>query len=188
MGPEQQTKITDENRKDFYTFAYQMQTDQTEDLINLSGLTDPVIIIDCCGWHYQNFYPKKHIISIETIQTCLNYKLDPTKFDKLVDDRDIGNIKWPNLDIRDSTVIFDRSPILKYRSIKEINHMLEAVGQQYQAESMVVRGFLLFVDDARLSEDRFYNFQSINVSNFIIIKFLYDTTNLIYEIWLKRKK
>ena len=42
-----------------------MQLDDITGLIDISNEPDPIIAIDCCGWHYQEIYKKNIIIFLK---------------------------------------------------------------------------------------------------------------------------
>lgn len=177
----------DSNRYEYYQHVYHMQKDSVEQLVDVSNISDPILFVDCCGWHYRNFYQHKKIFSFETVDTALNYRLDKTKFDRLIDSQSIPDINWPTFNLQNCVIIFDRSPMLKYQNIKNFIQIINSAGVKYCANTIIVKGSLLFIDDNRLTTERFNNFGSLVFKNFTIKYFLYDAEKLQYELILKNK-
>jgi hypothetical protein len=178
-----QTQVTDHNRSDFYKEMYPMQLDDITGLIDISKAPDPIIAVDCCGWHYQEIY-KKNIIMLETIKTAHQFKLSREKFTKLIDNRSDDVIVWPKIECGVNTILMDRSPLLRYKTIPDLNYLLDQMGSTYKPQKMIIKGSLLAIDDYRL-RDRFYNWIDFSVSGYIISKFLYDPEKAIWQINLK---
>ena len=163
-----QTKVTDQNRIAFYQVLYQHQTNIKSQLINLDQLTESVIVmIDCCGWHYKNLFPKKSIIGFETFKSISLFKLDKTYFDKIIDNQRDNRIGWPNLVIDNCAIIFDRSPMLKYISVEQISTILNNVAIKYLPSTIVLKQSLIFTDGPRLL-DRFYEIVKLSIDGYIV--------------------
>ena len=163
-----QTKVTDQNRIAFYQALYQHQTNIKSQLINLDQLTESVIVmIDCCGWHYKNLFPKKSIIGFETFKSISQFKLDKTYFDKIIDDHRDNRIGWPNLVIDNCAIVFDRSPMLKYISVEQISTILNNVAIKYLPSTIVLKQSLIFTDGPRLL-DRFYEIVKLSIDGYIV--------------------
>lgn len=180
-----QTKVNDNNRDNFYQQVYRQQYDSKQHLINLEMFSGECLLIDCCGWHYRNTFPKSNIKSLETIKSALQFKLDRTKFDKLIDDRQDHYVSWPKLDTVDPVLIFDRSPMLKYRSIPDLIELLNSAVEKYHASELVVNLDATFIDDNRLT-DRFYNLSNINIKDFTVREFIYKAATKKLFIHVKR--
>ena len=178
---------TDTNRDAYYQHVYHMQKDSIDKLIDVSAIDNPILFIDCCGWHYRDLYPEKEIHSFETVNTAVTYKINRAKFNRLIDERTIPDIKWPRYNLQRCVLIFDRSPLLKYQTIEDFVKIINSAGAQYLAESIIIRGSLLFINDNRLVAERINNFSSLVFADFSIKYFLYDTENLQYKIVLKSK-
>ena len=163
-----QTKVTDQNRIAFYQALYQHQTNIKSQLINLDQLTESVIVmIDCCGWHYKNLFPKKSIIGFETFKSISQFKLDKTYFDKIIDNQRDNRIGWPNLVIDNCAIVFDRSPMLKYISVEQISTILNNVAIKYLPSTIVLKQSLIFTDGPRLL-DRFYEIVKLSIDGYIV--------------------
>lgn len=175
MHIKSQTEVTDVNRARFYQQVYQQQFNNKTQLINLNGISNTCILVDCCGWHYKTLFPESKILCLETLKTALQFKLDRGKFDKLIDDQKHEKINWPQVPAIDPVLIFDRSPILKYRSVDNLVGLLtDAVGK-YNAIQLIVNTSTTFIDDVRLV-DRFYQLSSICIPNFTVKEFSYKAS------------
>lgn len=172
MGTNQQTKVNDKNREQFYQQVYCQQFDTKQSLINLDMFIDDCILIDCCGWHYRNVFPNKKITSLETVKSALQFKLDRSKFNKLIDNQHDSRIGWPELTVTDPVLIFDRSPMLKYQCINDLVKLLTNAANKYNAKQVVVNLDTTFIDDNRL-QDRFHTLASICIPNFTVREFVY---------------
>lgn len=180
-----QTKVTPENRSRFYQNVYSMQVDPKDKLINLDDFDTDCVVIDCCGSYYRALFDK-NIIVLETIKAAKEFNFSKNQFDKLIDNRNDGQpLIWPSLSVSTPTLIFDRSPLLKYLSIEDLCDTVSVAAEKYQAESIVIRQYLLFTDDSRLV-DRFYNFFNFKIKNYCVTQFLYNTQQLTYSFKLKR--
>jgi hypothetical protein len=181
-----QTKVKDNNRDRFYQQVYRHQFDTKQQLINLELFSNDCVLVDCCGWHYRNLFPKNNIKILETVKNALQFKLDRVMFDKLIDDQRDEHIGWPELNTVDPILIFDRSPILKYRSIPDLIKVLNDVVKKYHASELIVNLDTTFVDDTRLV-DRFCNLSTIGIDHFIIVEFAYKANTKKLFIHTKRK-
>ena len=179
-----QTKVNNANYQEFYKSVYSIQTDSVDQLIDLSSYTDvPCVLIDCCGWHYKKLFPNNNIISIECVRTAKQFKLSADYFDELVDDRYV----WPRLSVDRPVVVLDRSPLLKYQTLNEIENFLHTLIASYCPMGIILRVNLLFINDNRL-EDRFYTLSKIRLNGYVLEKFYYDVEKLMLEIKFKSTK
>ena len=180
-----QTKITDTNKDDFYRTVYNMQMDGKSGLINLDKFTNKTcILIDCCGWHYKNIFPG-NILSVEAVTTVQQFKLEQNQFDKLFDNRN-DSIRWPGINVvNENVLVFDRSPILKYRSVDQQVNLITSAGQRYNPSDIIIRHSLLFVDESRIT-DVFYKLSLFAVPNYCVEQFFYDTVTAQYQWHLRR--
>ena len=181
-----QTKVTDNNRDKFYKHVYRQQFNSKSQLIDLSEFSSDCVLIDCCGWHYRNTFPDKNIIILETVKSALQFKLDRNKFNRLIDDQQDHTISWPPLEIINPVLIFDRSPILKYRSVSDLVDLLSNASTIYCASQLVINVDTTFVDDPRVV-DRFYNLSKISIPNFIVVEFVYKSTTNNLFMHFRRK-
>lgn len=181
-----QTKVTDNNRVKFYQTNYQQQFDTKQQLIDLEKFSNECVLIDCCGWHYRNNFPNSKIICLETVKSALQFKLDKSKFDRLVDDQQDFAFGWPSLQVADPVLVFDRSAMLKYRSIDDLVSILSNAVETYHANRLLLNLNTLFVNDNRLS-DRFYNLTTISIPGFVVEEFVYAASSTKLFIHFRRK-
>ena len=180
-----QTAVNNTNQLAFYRQMYPVQRDSVENLIDISSVNDPIIAIDCCGWHYKDLFDKQ-IIMLETLKTAHQFALDIKKFDKLIDNRIDGKIVWPKINYDLPVLLLDRSPLLRYKTVFDLNILLKDMVENYRPKMLLLRGSLLVLDDFRL-DDRFYSFKELCVDGFVITKFLYDTYKHQWQITLKTR-
>lgn len=181
-----QTKVTPENREQFYLNTYSQQTRDKSELIDLSLLQQHCkIIVDSCGWYYKQHFPEQKIIALENIQTASEYQLSLDKFDKLFDGRNDSVVHWPKIEVKNSVLIFDHAPLLKYKSVQELSDLLQSALMCYNPEQLILNHNLMFVDDARLG-DRLKNIANLAVSNYIVTKFYFDLEHNQLEMRFKQ--
>lgn len=187
MDTKQQTKVTDQNKSDFFLRLYHHQTATKKELVNIDALDEhTVILVDCCGWHYKKLFPNKSIVSLETYKTVKEFALDRTYFDRLIDNQSDDQIGWPSLSVDNCAVIFDRSPLLKYRTLNQISNILQTVAHKYTPNTILLKQSLTFIDDTRLV-DRFYNIVKLEVNGYIVTQFAYDTHIMHLSIKFQKK-
>lgn len=181
----QQTRPTDQNRQIFFDHVYPMRLDGADDLVDISKESAPVIVVDCCGWHYAEIF-NKPVIMLETLMSAKNYLLGREKFTALIDDRsDI--LVWPHLILDASPVIvMDRSPLLKYRDLFQIGHVINDISARYDPNKIIVRGSLQFLNDSRIQDRLMPWFDFLKNINHTITRFHYDAENMFYEINLRK--
>ena len=168
-----QTQVTEQNRIQFYQHVYPHQTESRDQLIDINDLDiNTIIPIDSCGWRYKELFPEKHVLSIDPVKTALEFHLPKDKLYKLVDNRSDHALTWPKFVADDCAVIFDRSPILKYRTIDQLVALFNDVQQTYRPKLLIARLKLTFIDSARLA-DRFYDLSTIQVNNTVVDQFHY---------------
>jgi hypothetical protein len=183
MQEKLQTKVTLENQKIFYQSLY--STDRP--LIDLKKIVaDQYLLVDCRGQQYCKNYPDLDIITLETITTAKQFNFTKDQFDYLIDNRVFNKLGWPKISTKNCVVIFDRPPLLKYLTVAEIINELTTVSQRYNPNTILLQSSLFFIDDDRL-KDRFYNLVDIQIKNYVIEKFYYDThtTELIIQFKTK---
>ena len=187
METKQQTKITEQNKNNFFLTVYHHQTKTKDQLVNLDSLKESVIIlVDCCGWHYKKLFPHKSIIGFETIKTVKNFVLDKTYFDRLIDNQTDNRIGWPGVVADNYAVVFDCSPLLKYRTVDQIYDILNNVANKYAPGTILLEQSLVFIDDSRLV-DRFYNLTKLAINGYVVTKFNYDTDVMHLSMRFQKK-
>ena len=173
-----QTAVNDQNRQDFFKQTFPHLTKSKQQLIQLDEFSaSSFVLVNCCGWHYKNLWPEFNIVGLETLSAAKNFLFDRSMFQGLIDDRDFYKIVWPKIDADNSVLIFDHSPLLKYRTTAGIADVVSSAALLYQSTTVVVQLSTVFVDDTRL-KDRITNFLSLTVPGYTIIKFEYDPQNL----------
>jgi hypothetical protein len=169
MEQKTQTQITEQNRN-----AYREQLYQQNSTVDIGRLTETTVIaIDCQGYRYQAQYPSKTVLALETMSNVADFCIPRQQFYKFIDNRQYNQLGWPKVDAANCAVLFDCSPILKYRSVKEISQLLSEVSNRYLPSTMIVNLNLMHVDDSRLT-DRFYNMSQIQVDQCVVQRFVYD--------------
>lgn len=187
MDTKQQTKVTDQNKINFFHTVYHHQSNDKNDLVDLESIDQPtIILIDCCGWHYKKMFPQKSIIGFETIKTVKDFELDRTYFDRLIDNQADNRIGWPSVTATKCAVVFDRSPLLKYLTLQQISNILDKISNKYMPDTIVLEQSLIFIDDARLV-DRFYTVTSLAIDNYIVNQFNYNTDKMHLSVRFQKK-
>lgn len=180
-----QSQITEHNKTHVMRAMYPVIQEGRESLIDITQETNDVIAIDCCGWHYSQVFQKK-LIMLETLLNAKYFKLGLEYFTKLIDDRD-NTLLWPNIpNISNPVVLLDRSNILRYRTMTELKSIIQNIVTCYTPSKIIIRGRLEFLDDSRLGDRLHTWFDFFPIDNYITVKFLYDTTTMIYSVDLKR--
>ena len=124
---------------------------------------------------------------LETLSTAKQFKLGQKQFDFLIDNQIYNNLTWPKINTNNCAVIFDQSPLLKYLTVAEITASLEKLADRYCPNTVLLQSSLFFIDDNRLG-DRFYNLKDIQIKNYVVEKFYYDTTTAKLTMQFKIKK
>lgn len=188
MDLRSQDKPTDENREKFYPDLYPVLLDTQEELVDLRPIVGTAILVDSCGWYYQKFFPDADICSIEPLLTAHQFKLNSDQYDRLIDNqKDNARLVWPSINCIADTVVFDRSPLLKYRTIEQIAELVSDMAKKYLPNRIILRSSLVFINDTRLC-DRFYNFYKLRIANYVVEKFDYDSKHMIYQMELRCQK
>jgi hypothetical protein len=182
MEQKTQTQITDQNRDAFREQLYQQKS--TVDIGQLTEST--VIAIDCRGYLYQVQYPSKTVLALETMSNVADFRIPRQQFYKFIDNRQSDQLGWPKVDAANCAVLFDYSPILKYRTAKEISSMLREVSDRYLPSTIIVNLNLMHVDDSRLT-DRFYNMAQIQLDQYVVQEFVYKADQKSVSIKFSRK-
>lgn len=177
----EQTKVTEENREDFFRKAYLVQTFSKSDLFSIEKYNQyPIVAIDSCGWHYESLFPDIKIIKIESIETVKEFNLDKTQFDKLFNN--VSLIKFPD----ECVLLLDHCPrIFKYRTENEMKGILKNLLESTNAKFCLARFVTATLGDNRLT-DRFSNLIQIIPENYIVSSFVFNSRTFSFEI--KRKE
>jgi hypothetical protein len=83
-------------------------------------------------------------------------------------------------------VLFDCSPILKYRSIEEISSILNEISERYLPNTIVINLNLIFVDSTPLT-DRFYDMARIKLDMYVVQEFVYCAEEKTLLMEFRRK-
>lgn len=173
----EQTKINEENWEKFYKRLYPVLTMSKQNLIDISRLSGTKVIVDSAGWYYQEHFSGDNVIKIEHVNTCKNFKLDKSKFDKMFND-----VSFPN--ITDQTVlILDHSAFLKYKTVDQLKELLSMMAKKCNSNYIIVRGSMVTLNDYRFG-DRIKDFVNVILDDFIATKL---SCNLD-QYWLEMKK
>ena len=184
MEEKLQTKVTSENQTDFYQSLY----NSNRPLIDLKKIVaDQYLLVDCRGQQYCKNYLDLNIVTLETITTVKQFSFTRDQFNYLIDNRVFNKLSWPKISTKNCVVIFDHSPLLKYLTVAEIINELTTVSEKYSPNTILLQSSLFFIDDNRLT-DRFYNLVDIQLKNYVVEKFYYDTTVTELTIQFKIKK
>jgi len=180
-----QSKVSEHNRQEFYNTVYPHASTPASELIQLDKLNaSTYVIADSCGWYYKTVWPDANVISLETLSAIKEYKLERFKFQGMIDNRDHTNIKWPTIDVADCALIFDRCPILKYRTVTDIVNVISGAATKYNPKSIIFNASATFIDDPRLT-DRISVLASMLIPGYVVINFSYDTVTV--KISYKKK-
>lgn len=182
MEHKKQTQITDRNRKEFQETLYQQTS-----AVDIGVLHEQTIIAaDCQGYKYQTLYPDKTVLALETMSNVRDFCIPKEQFYKLIDNRQYHKLVWPKIDIKDCAMLFDCSPILKYRTVEEISLTLDEASNRYLPTTIIVRLNLMHVDDNRLA-DRFYNMSKFRLGLYVVHEFAYNANTKSLLINFHRK-
>lgn len=182
MEQKTQTQITDQNRN-----AFREQLYQQNNTVDIGQLTESTVIaIDCQGYRYQAQYPSKTVLPLETMTNVVDFRIPKQQFYKFIDNRQSDRLGWPKVDAENCAVLFDCSPILKYRTVKEISLILSEVSNRYLPSTIIVNLNLMHVDDSRLT-DRFYNMAQIQLDQYVVQEFVYKADHKSALIKFSRK-
>jgi len=180
-----QTKVTDQNSQDFFKNVYPHLNNSKDQLIQLNDYNvSTFVLVDCCGWHYKSIWQELSIIGLETLSTLKEYKLDRQKFQGIIDNRDHTNIKWPAIDVNNCALIFDRSVLLKYRTVDNIVNVITDAAEKYYPAHIVLNAATLFIDDSRFG-DRVTALSKLIIPGYVVTSFVYSITNI--KISFKKK-
>jgi len=158
----------------FYRHTYPVMRMSKDKMIDLDK-TYPgkkIIMVDSCGWFYQQIFPTADIYKIEGIDMCKNVSMSKEKIDCLFDDRTFEKPKFPARIFPNSVLIVDHSTLWKYRTNSQMQEILNDLTQSMQPELVHIRTPLITTNDYRF-RDRLQDLASIVPSNYITTEFLF---------------
>lgn len=174
-----QTAVNDSNREDYYKFVYPVAAMPRDELLNLENYPGVKVILDCAGLNYQLNFPSQNIIKVENIQTCKEYQLNKSHFDKLY-----KGFNFPVIDV-EGTLILDHSPLLKYKTEAELKQIVKSLTEYIHTGTVVLRMAASTMGDYRFT-DRISNLINSIPDNFVVENLNYDLQTV--TVRLKRKK
>lgn len=174
----EQTKVTKENRIDFFKIVYTVQSLPKDELFDLSLYKDKIVVaVDSCGFYYEQLF--FNVKKVEYIETVKQYKFDISMFDKLFTDP-------TNISIKCDVLLLDHCPVIfKYKSVSELKHILSTMVDKMQPMHCLVRMNCATLNDNRFT-DRFKSLSSILPDNYIVENFNYDVRNQLSFKLLKK--
>lgn len=175
----QRTTVTNENHQKFYKSVYPVLGMSKCELINLELYPGEKVLFDSVGWHYQKHFLNERIIKLENLQTCKQYHLDSTQFDKLFTDN-----KIPSMTLSNSTLVIDHSAYFKYRTVEVTKSILTDLIEKINPNIILFRLPLSTTDDYRFT-DRLKNLVNIIPDSFITNNMSYNTNVVFFD--LKKK-
>lgn len=157
--------------KEFYQQIYVVQTLPKHELIDLHEFPQdrPVIVVDSCGWYYQQQFPQYNIHRVEGLTTCKNMKLGRNQVDTVFDDRD-ELPRFPKMHFSNAIMIVDHSLLLKYRTPDQMQTILNRLADATACRDICVRIALLYSNDNRF-ENRLDQLITIVPTGYSVIKF-----------------
>ena len=157
--------------QEFYQQIYVVQTLPKERLIDLGAFAQDrtVIVVDSCGWYYQQQFPQYRIHRVEGINTCKNMKLGRDQVDTIFDDRD-ELPRVPKIDFANSVMVLDHSLLLKYRTPAQVQAILNRLVNATGCGDIVVRMALLYSNDNRF-HNRLDQLATIVPEDYSVVKF-----------------
>jgi len=176
----QQTKVTEDNREDFYKQVYPVVGMEKAELINLDNLPGNKIIIDSAGWYYEQHFPNQKIIKFEHLDTCSSYKFTKEKFNYI-----FTNEKIPTVDVGENSLIYDNGTYLKYKNSAELKQSIQYFVEKFKSSVIVFRTTTITLNDSRF-EDRPHNLLSIVPDEYIVTLFNFAPGHIHIEMKLKQ--
>ena len=168
-------KSINRNPDAFYRWTYPVMRMAKDELVNLDLLypKQKIVIVDSAGWYYREQFKSVDIYCVEGICMCKNVSLDRSKFDKLYDDTEYHDIKFPNLSNPGCVLFFDHSPVLKYRTGPQIKEIFDRLSSNVEPTKIHLRLPLLTTDDNRF-KDRLIEMSGIVPDGYVTAKFNFD--------------
>jgi hypothetical protein len=144
-----------------------------------------IVIVDSCGWFYQQAFPNANIHKMESLYMCKNVSMSKEKIDSIFDDQNFEKLKFPSRNFPGSVLIIDHSPILKYRNALQMQQVLTDLTQRTQPELVHIRLPLRTTDDYRFS-DRLHELVNIVPKNYVTTEFLFNINSRLLIAKFKR--
>jgi len=162
----------------FYQQIYPVMKMKRDQLIDIdSEYPDKkIIIVDSCGWFYQQMFVNADIYKIEGVCMCKNVSMSLEKIDSMFDDRNFDKLKFPVKQFPGSVLVIDHSTIFKYRTGMQIQSVLTDLTQSIQSELVHIRMPLRTTDDYRLS-DRLHELIKIIPNGYVTTDFSFSIGN-----------
>lgn len=183
MAQKKQTAVTDFNRKQFYQTLFPVVSMTKNQMIDIQNLANPVLI-DCAGKFYKTVF-SKNVLIVETLQTAKEFELDRSDFDILFKSDD-NIVVWPKKIPSNSDLILDYSRLVRYKTLEQLQKLLENLLDQLCPNSLHLRMHLHHLDDSRIC-DRFYNICTLKFTAYVVTVFVYNINQGIFELAIKRK-
>lgn len=167
----------------FYRHTYPVMKMPKDKMIDLEAAYPgkKIIMVDSCGWFYQEKFPTADIYKIEGIDMYKNVSMSKDKVDCMFDDRTFEQQKFPARVFPNSVLIVDHSTLFKYRTIGQMQQVVDSLVQSMQPELMHIRVPLLTVNDYRFA-DRLSELASIVPKNYITTEFSF-VLNKQEQMW-----
>lgn len=178
----QQTKVTDNNRLEFYKTAYPVLRMSKNQLINLDIYPGAKVVFDSAGWYYQQNFPNQTLVKVENFHTCRDYQLRKDQFDKM-----FQNMNVPDINLPGSTLVLDHSNYLKYKTPSEIVDALDMLSHKVKPSVILLRLDLTTVNDNRLT-NRLQNFTNIAPNDYVVSEFSFSLDHKTMFAKLIKKK
>jgi len=171
----------------FYRHTYPVMRMHKSNLIDIeSGYAGKkIVIVDSCGWFYQQAFPNADIHKMESLYMCKNVSMSKEKIDSIFDDQNFEKLKFPSRNFPGSVLIVDHSPILKYRSAVQMQEVFTDLTQSTQSDQVHVRLPLRTTDDYRFS-DRLHELVNIVPNNYVTTEFLFNINSRLLIAKFKR--
>lgn len=162
----------DKNNIEYYRNVYISQTFDRRQLLDLDQFDtqQKIIVVDSCAWYYQKIFDTHDIYKVEGIQTCKSMNLSRSQVDKMFDDQDLHNLKFPDLHFPNAVLLLDYSRILKYRTPEQLHNILNSLARSSQADKILVRLSMVVSDDNRFI-DRLQNMSKITPAGYTVVSF-----------------
>lgn len=175
----EQTKVTDENRLDFFRTLYTVQNFSKNNLLDISQFKNKKIVaVDSCGFYYEKLF--FDIFKIEHVQTVKQFQFAKNMFDKLYN-------KIENISEKADILILDHCPaIFKYKSEIELKNILETLTSSVSPMHCLVRMNSITLGDNRLT-DRFKNLCSIIPETYIVTNLKFSPIELSFQLLKKNE-
>jgi hypothetical protein len=129
-------------------------------------------------------FPNLDIVQVEGLSTCKNYQLNKTQVDKIFNDIN-QQLKFSNMHYPGSILVMDHANFLKYRSVSQLNQLLNELTQNIQPKEVYIRMSTATMGDFRL-HDRIKDLVNIVPVNYITSTFSYCNSLLTATYKIKQ--